>query len=93
MKVYESVNEKGDDFIKGYLVTLNPNDNGGEAISLGVDIYNNGDADQNHLFNLTLIASCYGTSLSKITMWGVSLDDLEDAIKSIKEKYNKDFPK
>lgn len=88
MKVdeYTDNNGKGDDFVKTIAVVVNPEDNGGESVTLSVDVYDNGDKTDNIYTNTRLEAMCYGVSSSSITLWGVGFEALAEAVDKIKAR-------
>jgi hypothetical protein len=71
------------DYVKSFVEHLNPNDNGGEAVILSVDVYDNGDDEDSVYTNITLEINCYGTSSSTIQLNTVRLEDLAASCNSI----------
>lgn len=66
-------------------VVLNPECNGGESISLDVDVINNGDGKDGFYTNVSLNTACYGTSTSKIAIYNVPFKRLEEAVYKLAE--------
>lgn len=88
IEVKESVQPNKSD---GYKFTLsaviNPYDNGGESVTLSVDVFDNGDGFPEGLFTNTEIqAQCYGVHSSSITLFGVAFGQLAEAVKKIEDK-------
>lgn len=92
MKIRSDVNvEKSTnkEYVKTVSVVINPEDNGGESVTLSVDVYDNGDKTENIYTNTTLEAQCYGVSSSSITLWGVGFEALAEAVDKIRERLAK----
>lgn len=80
------------DYTHSVICHLNPHNNGGEAVSLTVDFFDNGDGHTLHsdgIFSkLSLTTTCYGISESTISLGQIGLEEFEKAIKLIKEETN-----
>lgn len=74
------------EYVKTISCVLNPADNGGEAIVLEVDVFDNGDKTNNIYTNMTLHSHCYGTSEASLSLYNVSVAHLGQACKLISEK-------
>lgn len=75
---------KKEGFLYAFSTTLNPRDNGGEAVSLGVEIFK--EPNEEPTQTLVLETCCYGTHSSRITIPGVTLEQLEKAIQILKNE-------
>lgn len=73
----------GKGYEKTLYVTINPDDNGGEAVSLEVDLFR--DEEGVGSTNTHLTTFCYGTSSAKISLWGVQFRQLAEAVKLLSE--------
>lgn len=83
-------NGKSNGYIKTLRAVVNPNDNGGESVSLSVDVYDNGDGLKEGMFtNTKLETNCYGVSSSQITLWGIEFDALAEAVNLIEKEIMK----
>lgn len=60
-------------------VVLNPKDNGGEAIVLGVEILDEAQP-------VFIETQCYGTHANRLLLSGITLDDLQRAITELKSE-------
>lgn len=64
------------EYVKTISLCINPNDSGGESVNLELDLYDNGD-DENSIFtNLHIVANCYGTHSTRMTLWTGGLHNL-----------------
>jgi hypothetical protein len=82
---------KDKDYIKTFTCTLNPQDNGGEAIILEVDVYKNGDGE---MYTDTHIKTqCYGTFQNTLSFFSVCHTSLLKALQLIEDGIQKDFAK
>lgn len=71
-----------EDYIKSFQCILNPNENGGESITLIVDLYNNGDGEKGYWTQTSIETNCYGNSCTKI--WtSIQIEDLKKAVDEI----------
>ena len=88
MKVIEYVKRgQSGEYVKTLTVVLNPQDNGGESVSLTVDVFDNGDGPPDNIFtNVVISANCYGASSSAITLWSVGLAELANACNVLNAK-------
>jgi len=76
---------KDHDYVKTVSAVLNPNDNGGEAVTLDVDFYHNGD-DENAVYaNVHIKSQCYGSHLNTQSYFGIDLKSFEEAFKHMSE--------
>lgn len=75
---------KEKEYIKTVHACLNPQDNGGETVSLEVDYFDNGDVKRPGVTtiytNIHLTSHCYGVHSTKQSLWGISLDQLHEAV-------------
>lgn len=78
------------DVSKEYITTafccLNPKDNGGESITLEVDVFDNGDDDNFIFYNTYLNFQCYGTHSTRVSFGNVNINNLKNAFDEIKDK-------
>jgi len=81
---YKSKNEDRD-YQHTLSSCLNPQDNGGEAILLQVDVFNNGEGDYSYT---KLNTHCYGTSQVEVFL-GVGIDELKEAVDALYEASKK----
>lgn len=88
MKCTETVKPgQGRGYIKTISTVLNPKDNGGESITLSVDVFDNGDGLDKGMFLLaSLSTQSYGTSTAQISFY--AFDGLEAAVKTIRGRLN-----
>lgn len=70
---------KDEHYVESYSICVNPEDNGGEAVIVQVDVFDNGDDERNIYNNLRIQTHCYGTSQAEI-MCTVLLDRFLEAI-------------
>lgn len=71
----------GEGYINTVSLTLNPEDNGGEAVILEVDQFRN---DDGLIFTNTHISNhCYGVSTARLSFYSVGFDRLADACRSL----------
>ena len=84
---------KDGDYIKSFKYLLNPQDNGGEAIFLVVDLYNNGDDGPEGYWTATsLETNCYGVSGTTIRTF-IPIEQLKEAVDKIyEEKLRSEIP-
>ena len=74
-------------YVKTFSVVINPEDNGGESVTLSVDVYDNGDGLKEGMFTNTKIENeCYGVSSAAIKLWGVGFESLSEAVQKISSK-------
>lgn len=67
--------------------TINKKDNGGEAVDLTIELYDNGDGIPNGIYtNILIDAICYGTHSTVLSINSCDLDDLINVCNSLKEK-------
>lgn len=57
------------EYFRTVALCINPNDSGGESINLELDLYDNGDEENNIFTNLHIVAHCYGTHSTRMTLW------------------------
>lgn len=79
----------GGNYVKTLTAVINPDDNGGEQVTLSVDVYDNGDEKDNIYTNTRLEVMCYGVSSASITLWGVGFESLAEAVDKIRERLAK----
>jgi len=71
------------DYVESFSVCLNEQDNGGEAVTLIVDVFDNKDGPPDNIYhNIRLQTQCYGTSRTEITLT-IDLEILKYAIDKI----------
>lgn len=73
---------------KSYSTILNPEDNGGEAITLRVDVYRNGDGEV--YTNAILEANSYGASHVAFGIYGPGFASLREAVEQIGRELDHD---
>lgn len=81
----KDLNIKDRDYVKTVSAVLNPQDNGGESVTLDVDFYHNGDEKNAVWTNIHLSHQCYGVHSSKKSYLSVSLDSFEEAFRHMTE--------
>jgi hypothetical protein len=82
---------KDKDYIKTFTCTLNPQDNGGEAIILEVDVYKNDDGER--YTDTHIKTQCYGTFQNTLSFFSVCHTSLLKALQLIEDGIQKDFAK
>lgn len=70
-------------YVKTLSAVLNPEENGGESITLEVDYFKNEDGDV--YTNIHIENTCYGTHSSKTSYYNLGLERLEAAFKHAQE--------
>ena len=85
MKLIESKQPgKNQGYIKTMSVVVNPQDNGGESITLSVDVYDNGDGIPEGMFTEVMLeTNCYGTSSTRVSLWS-GIESLAEAVNLLK---------
>lgn len=73
------------DYVKTVSVCLNPQDNGGESVTLEVDFFHNGDAQNAVYTNVHINTGCYGVHGSKTSFYGVALEAFQKAFTHMDE--------
>jgi nitrogen-specific signal transduction histidine kinase len=88
MNIIEKVcNGKDAGYMKTYSVILNPEDNGGERVTLSVDVFDNGDGLPDGLFShITLETQSNGASSSSIKLFSTIFEDVVKAVNNIQSK-------
>lgn len=91
-KFMDAARKTDRDYVESLSVCLNEHDNGGEAVTLAVDVYDNGDGPPHNIYyNIKLQTHCYGTSQAEIFLGTVDLEIIKEAIDTlIKEIKGKD---
>lgn len=77
---------KAEGYVKTLAAVLNPEDNGGESIELSVDLFDNGDGNDQYFTNTTLKTNCYGTSNVQMTFYCCTFAQLVGAVNAMNEK-------
>ena len=89
MKVHKfQKKDVGKDYQYSLSVCLNDHDNGGEAVTLKIDVYDNGDDENSIYYNTFLKTQCYGTSSTEIALWSVSLENIKEGIDTLINQIN-----
>lgn len=57
-----------EEYVTTFCYHVNPNDNGGEAVFINVDVFDNGDETHNLYCVTEIQALCYGTSKTILTL-------------------------
>lgn len=56
------------EYVQSHMLYLNPQDNGGEAVSITIHVYNNGDGPGGWWFQTEINTQCYGSHSSIISL-------------------------
>jgi len=70
---------KEKEYIKTVSIVLNPQDNGGESVTLEVDFFHNGDPKDSIFTNIHITSGCYGVHSTRQSFWGVSVESFQKA--------------
>ena len=81
----KDLNIKDRDYVKTVSAVLNPQDNGGESVTLDVDFYHNGDQENAVWTNIHLSHQCYGIHSNKQSYWAVGVNAFEEAFRHMAE--------
>jgi len=97
MKIFVDEQKKKtmQDYVKTATIHINSQDCGGESVYLEVDYFQNSDGDVYH--NTRFVNHCYGTHVSTISYYGVSLNQIQKCIeeamlvsREIENNFNED---
>jgi hypothetical protein len=73
------------EYIKTVSIVLNPQDNGGESVTLEVDFFHNGDPKNSIFTNIHIDSGCYGVHSTRQSFWGVGLESFQKAFTHMEE--------
>lgn len=81
--------------VRKHLFSLNPNDNGGENVSIETKFFDNGDDKDNIYLNTEISSICYGTSTTNLLLAGSATltpeklrklaDEIEEVLNELKK--------
>lgn len=85
VKTFQKPN-MGKDYVESLSVVVNPQDNGGQAVTVEVDVFDNGD-EKDAIYTCTsLKVQCYETHTTVLSFWSVGLSDLSSAFDMLKDR-------
>jgi len=73
------------DYVKSVSICLNPQDNGGESVTLEVDFFHNGDPKNSIYTNIHIQSGCYGVHSNRQSFFGVSIEAFSESFRHMTE--------